>query len=62
MSKPTLDILFDSRARVKILKVLFRNQERGFTISEVTRHTQEDASTVKKEMRKLFEIGLLKKK
>jgi len=62
MSKSKLELLFDSRARVKILKFLFRNASSVFSIKDLSSHVQERPLTVRKEIRKLLEIGLLKKK
>jgi predicted transcriptional regulator len=62
MSKGTLELLFDSRARVKILKFLFRNAALAFSAKDVSSRIQEQPSVVKKEIKKLLEIGLLKQK
>ena len=59
MSKHPLEILFDSKTRVKIMKYVFRNADASFTIRELANHTQEDISTVKQEVSKLREIGFL---
>lgn len=60
MSKKILETLFDSRVRVKILKLLFRNSEGRFGIKEIAVRTQEDQLTVRKEVKKLLAVGLLK--
>jgi len=61
MSKRVLDILFDSKAKVKILKYIFRNSEENFSVSDIARHTQENRNLVKREVAKFIEMGLLKK-
>lgn len=60
MSKNALEVLFDSRVKVKILKFLFRNIGLKFTAKEMASRIQELPSLVKKEIRQLVEIGLLK--
>lgn len=62
MSKSTLELLFDSRARVKILKFLFRNAGTSFNVRDLSRRIQEQPATVRKEVRRFMEIGLLKQK
>lgn len=62
MSKDTLELLFDSRARVRILKFLFRNISLAFSAKDVSSRIQERPSVVKKEIKKLLEIKLLKQK
>jgi predicted transcriptional regulator len=60
MSKNALELLFDSRARVKILKFLFRNANLVFDVKDVGRRVQERPSVVRREVKKLLSIGLLK--
>lgn len=62
MSKSTLELLFDSKARVKILKFLFRNAGTNFGIRDLSNRIQERPSIVRKEVKRLLEIGLLKQK
>ncbi len=62
MSKSTLELLFDSKARVKILKFLFRNTGMSFSIRDLSRRVQERPITVRREAKRLVEIGLLKSK
>lgn len=62
MSKNILENLFGSRARIKILKFLFRNKSVDFTLRELAERTQESRSAVKREVDILREIGLLRKK
>ncbi len=60
MSKPILETLFDSGARVKILKFLFRNIGSNFSLKELATRTQERQSIINEEIKKLLEIGLVK--
>lgn len=61
MASNTLDKLFDSRIRIKLLKFLFRNYPGNFNIPELSKRVQEPAEEIKKELRSLVEIRLLKK-
>lgn len=62
MSKNAIEVLFESRARVKILKFLFRNMTKNYTFAEIVNHVQEDASVVRREINKLEEINLIHEK
>ncbi len=62
MSKPTLDNLFGSKVRVKILKFLFRNSPVDFTIKDLARRVQESYEETKKEVDLLKEIRVIKRK
>lgn len=62
MSKTILDNLFNSRVRVKLLKLLFRQHPATFNITDLTQRTQEPAFVLRKEVQALQEIGLLKRK
>ena len=62
MSKYLLDNLFGSKARVKILKFLFRNYPADFNLSEVSKRAQESIKDVKKEIKLLIDLGLVKRK
>ncbi len=61
MSKNTLELLFNSKARVKILKLLFHNASSRFSVKEISNRVQEEPALVAKEMRQFSEIGLVKK-
>jgi len=61
MSSQTLDKLFGSRLRVKLLKFMFRNYPNSFLASELARKTQERPEEVKKELRFLLKLGLMHK-
>ncbi|OGN03530.1 MAG: hypothetical protein A2655_04820 [Candidatus Yanofskybacteria bacterium RIFCSPHIGHO2_01_FULL_43_42] len=60
-SKDTLDKLFGSRLRVKLLKFLFRNYPGNFNASELSHRIQESFEETKKELDFLRKLGLLKK-
>lgn len=62
MSKNILETLFESKARVKILKFLFRNFPHHYTFSEIADHTQETSISVRREIKRLLDIGLLFRK
>lgn len=57
----TLDKLFGSRIRVKILKFLFRNYPGNFSSQELSKKIQEPLEETRKELKSLGEIGLIKK-
>jgi len=59
MSKRTLEQLFDSRSRVKILKFLFRNYPEKYGIGEISARTQERRETVRRELRLLQKMGAI---
>ena len=58
-ARGTLEILFESRARVKILKFLFRNVMPSFNAQELAIRIQEPTEVVSKEIKRFLEIGLL---
>ena len=58
-AKSTLELLFESRARVKMLKFLFRNVMPSFTAKELAERIQEPREVVSKEIKRFVEIGLL---
>ena len=59
-SKNTLDKLFGSRIRVKLLKFLFRNYPGDFSAQELSKRIQEPVDDVKKELRLLAELEVVK--
>ena len=59
MSKMVLETILGSRAKVRLLKFLFRNYPKTFSVNEIVRHLQEDPSEVKREIAKFVQIGLL---
>mgnify|MGYP001562259953 CR=1 FL=1 len=61
-SRSKLEVLFGSKARVKMLKFLFHNQGPGFTAREIAARIQELPATVNIEIKKFMEIGLLRVK
>ena len=61
MSKNILDNLFGSKARVKLLKFLYRNYPQAFTVGEIARRTQETPTTVRREIYLLKELHAVKK-
>jgi len=61
MSSTTLDKLFGSRIRVKLLKFLFRNYPGNFSAQELSKRIQEPSEGVKRELKALSELGLINK-
>lgn len=61
MSKNILDNLFGSKPRVKLIKFLYRNYPKGFSVGEIARRTQETPTTVRRELYLLKEIHAVKK-
>lgn len=59
MSKRVLETLFNSRARVRLLRFLFRNYPKSFSTKELAERLQEDQKTLKKEIGQFEEIKLL---
>jgi len=57
---PTLEILFNSRPRVKVLKFLFRNYPVNVSVKELSKRTQEPTESIRKEMNDFSKIGLVK--
>lgn len=60
-SSNTLDKLFGSRTRVKLLRFLFRNYPTGFNAAELSRRIQEPTEETKKELEFLSKLGLINK-
>lgn len=61
MSKSALETLFGSRARLKILKLFFRNHGEIFTLKEISLRIQENPNLVKKEIADLLAANLINK-
>lgn len=61
MSK-TLEVLFQSKARVKLLKFFFRNTSGGYSMRDIVQRVRERPEVVRKEVRGLIKIGTLLKK
>ncbi|HEY4506986.1 MAG TPA: hypothetical protein VJH71_02400 [Candidatus Paceibacterota bacterium] len=55
-----LELLFESRARVRMLKLLFRNSSSSFTATELAERMQEPLSEVQREIKRFIEMGLLR--
>jgi len=60
-SKNTLDKLFGSRTRVKLLRFLFRNYPGNFGVHELSKKIQEPLEDIKKELKLLRELEVVKK-
>ncbi len=62
MIEPILEQLFDSRARVQLLKIFLRNPEDAFTFSEIGERLQLPPRTYRRDLERLLEIELIKSK
>lgn len=60
-SKHTLDKLFGSRVRVKILKFMFRNYPGSFGAREIAKKIQESFDSTKRELGFLAKLRLIQK-
>lgn len=60
MSKNTLDNLFGSKIRVKILKYAFRNYPSDFNIQELSQRIRESSRGAKSEVDNMLRMGLIK--
>ncbi len=55
-----LERLFTSRTRVKILTLFMMNPHQDFFLREITRRTDENINSVRRELKNLEDLGLLK--
>lgn len=62
MSIQILEKLFDSPAKVKLLKLFLRNVDANFTLKDIVSRTQITSGMAKKELEKLKSIELIKQK
>lgn len=62
MSKYSLDNLFGSKARLKVLKFVFRNYPNDFSLKELSERVQVTYKHAKKEIQVLESLGLIKRK
>jgi len=60
--KNVLEILFDSPAKVKLLKLFLRNSDRFFYEKEISKKVQSDPRLVSRQIKGLLAIEFLKKK
>ena len=58
----TLEKLFESTSKIKLLKLFLMNPEQEFTLAEITKHTQLKSVVAKKELAKLLKMSLVKSK
>ncbi|OGN04128.1 MAG: hypothetical protein A2746_01690 [Candidatus Yanofskybacteria bacterium RIFCSPHIGHO2_01_FULL_44_22] len=61
-AKNTLNDLFGSKTRIKILKFLFRNYLSDFNAKDMAKKLQEADIAVNREIKMLVKIGLINKK
>jgi predicted transcriptional regulator len=62
MVQNSLDVLFGSRARVKLLKLFVFNQDQVYLVPDIAQRTQLKAPAVRKELTGLVKAGLVRKK
>lgn len=62
MASQIFEELFDSKARVKILKFFFRNETGFFDLSTISKRVQENPRLVKKEIFRLLKIKFIQKR
>src|SRR3989344_4061869 len=55
-----LEKLFESVSKVRILRLFMQNPDYNFTFSELTKRTNLNSQTVKRELKKLLNIDLIK--
>ncbi|MDX1535789.1 MAG: hypothetical protein R3346_03455 [Candidatus Spechtbacterales bacterium] len=59
MSQPVLEKLFDSSAKLRLLKLFLRNPDDAFTIREIRKRTLLKSDSVRKQIKKLDDIQLV---
>jgi len=62
IGKDPLDQLFESQAKVKLLKFFFRNAEDIFQQKDIFRRLRSNIALVRQEMKKLEKSGIIKQK
>lgn len=62
IGKDPLDQLFESQAKVKLLKFFFRNAEDKFELKEIFKRLRRNPAVLRQEMKKLEKVGLIKQK
>lgn len=58
----TLEILFESIAKIRILRLFLQNSERSFALSEIVSRTQIKRAPCSRELAKLLRAGLVRQK
>jgi hypothetical protein len=62
IGKGTLDQLFESQAKVKLLRFFFRNAEEIFQPEQIFKRLRSNIALLRQEMKKLEKLGLLKQR
>lgn len=60
MSEPILEYLFDSPARVKLLKFFIHNWEEAFSLGQISERAQVEPREARKELARLSAAGFVK--
>jgi len=61
IGKGILEQLFESQAKVKLMKLFFRNLDETFPIRDILKMLRVNPSSVRREMKKLEKIGIIRK-
>ena len=56
----SLDSLFGSKTRVKLLSLFYNNPERPYYVREITRKINEQINSVRRELQNLLNVGIVK--
>jgi len=62
MVQQVLEALFDSPAKVRLLKLFLRNPDKFFHEKEIAKRAQSDSRLISRQIKGLLAIGFLKKK
>jgi hypothetical protein len=61
VGKGILEQLFESQAKIKLMKFFFRNAEDAFQLKDILKMLRVNAFIVRREMKKIEKIGIIKK-
>lgn len=62
MSELTLEQLFDSPIRTRLLKLFLRNSEKAFALAEIRRHVRMGGSRLNRELQRMLRMDFIKAK
>jgi hypothetical protein len=62
MAQQVLEALFDSPAKVRLLKLFLRNPDKFYHEKEIAKKIQSDSRLVNRQIKGLFDTGFLKKR
>jgi hypothetical protein len=61
IGKGILEQLFESQAKIKLMKFFFRNAGEAFQLKDILKMLRANVFTVRREMKKLEKVGIIKK-